>query len=191
MGYSIRVITGDSKSLDLGSNPSVPTMENITTQAGVFRISFIDGKEYIGTANNIQKKISKLGGFLKDKGEYEIHIEETADSFTDKELSALELKYIKQYNTEEPNGYNKALTKAKPKEPDDYVHYNRMKFYFYQPGKDTYHVSIFYYPTDLVYFDIPEGETLKTMIESGKIYMSNSEELIKNIMQKWIQSKKD
>lgn len=166
-------------------------MENITTQAGVFRISFENGKEYIGTANNIQKKISKLGGFLKDKGEYKIHIEETADSFTDKELSALEVKYIKQYNTEEPNGYNKALTKAKPKEPDDYVHYNRMKFYFYQPGKDTYLTSIFYYPVDIDYFDIPEGETLKTMIESGKIYMSNSEELIKNIMQKWTQSKKD
>ena len=107
----------------------------MTKQAGVFRISFEDGKEYIGTANNIQKKISKLGGFLKDKGEYEIHIEETADSFTDKELSALELKYIKQYNTEEPNGYNKALTKAKPKEPDDYVHYIIQDIIFINPAK--------------------------------------------------------
>ena len=166
-------------------------INDLTKQAGVFRISFEDGKEYIGTANNIQKKISKLGGFLKDKGEYEIHIEETADSFTDKELSALELKYIKKYNTEEPNGYNKALTKSKPKEPDDYVHYNRMKFYFYQLGKDTYYVSIHYYPIDSDYFDIPEGETLKTMIESGKIYMSNSEDLIKKIMLKWINLKKD
>lgn len=166
-------------------------MENLTTQAGVFRISFIDGKEYIGTANNIQKKISKLGGFLKDKGEYEIHIEETADSFTDKELSALELKYIKKYNTEEPNGHNKALTKAKPKEPDDYVHYNWTRFYFYQPGKDTYLCSIQYYPVDIDYFNIPEGETLKTMIESGKVYMSSSEDLIKKIIQKWKQSKKD
>lgn len=166
-------------------------MKNITKQAGVFRISFTDGKEYIGTANNIQKKISKLGGFLKDKGSYEIHIEETADSFTDKELSALELKYIKQYNTEEPNGYNKALTKAKPKEPDDYVHYNYTRYYFYQPGKDTYLMSIHYYPIDLDYFDIPEGETLKTMIESGKIYMSNSEDLIKKIMLQWKSLKKD
>ena len=166
-------------------------MENITTQAGVFRISFEDGKEYIGTANNIQKKISKLGGFLKDKGEYKIHIEETADSFTDKELSALELKYIRQYNTEEPNGYNKALTKAKPKEPDDYIHYNRMKFYFYQPGNDTYLCSIHYYPLEIEYFDMPKGETLKTMIESGKIYMSTDEELIKNKLIEWKNLKKD
>lgn len=166
-------------------------MENMTTQAGVFRISFENGKEYIGTANNIQKKISKLGGFLKDKGKYEIHIEETADSFTDKELSSLELKYIKQYNTEEPYGYNKASTKAKPKEPDDYVHYNRMKFYFYQPGKETYLISQFYYPIEIEYFDIPKGETLKTMIESGKIYMSKDEEIIKNKLIEWKNLKQD
>ena len=166
-------------------------MENITTQSGVFRISFEDGKEYICNANNIQKKISKLSGFFKDKGEYEIHIEETADSFTDKELSALELKYIKKYNTEEPNGYNKALTKAKPKEPDDYIHYNRMKFYFYQPGKETYLISQFYYPIEIEYFDIPKGETLKTMIESRKIYMSKDEEIIKNIVIKWKSLKQD
>ena len=126
-----------------------------------------------------------------DKGEYKIHIEETADSFTDKELSALELKYIRQYNTEEPNGYNKALTKAKPKEPDDYIHYNRMKFYFYQPGKDTYMVSPFYYPLEIEYFDIPKGETLKTMIESGRIYMSKNEELIKNKLIEWKNLKQD
>jgi hypothetical protein len=166
-------------------------MENITTQAGVFRISFVDGKEYIGTANNIQKKISKLSGFFKGKGEYEIHIEETEEFFTDKELSALELKYIKQYNTEEPNGYNKALTKAKPKEPDDYVHYNYTRYYFYQPGKDTYLMSIQYYPVDGGHFDIPEGETLKTMIESGKIYMSKDEELIKNKLIEWKNLKQD
>ena len=162
-----------------------------TTQAGVFRISFEDGKEYIGTANNIQKKISKLSGFFKGKGEYEIHIEETADSFTDKELSALELKYIKQYNTEEPNGYNKALTKAKPKEPDDYVHYKYTMYYFYQQGKETYLISQFYYPIEIGYFDIPKGETLKTMIESGKIYMSKDEEIIKNKLIEWKNLKQD
>jgi hypothetical protein len=53
-------------------------------------------------------------------------------------------------------------------------------------------MSIHYYPLDArLHFDIPEGETLKTMIESGKIYMSNSEDLIKKIMQKWINLKKD
>ena len=56
-----------------------------------------------------------------------------------------------------------------------------MKFYFYQPGKDTYFESIYYYPLELDYFDIPKGETLKTMIESGKIYMSNNEEMIKKL----------
>lgn len=66
-----------------------------------------------------------------------------------------------------------------------------MKFYFYQPGKDTYLESQYYYPIELEYFDIPKGETLKTMIQSGKIYMSKSEDLIKKIMQKWINSKKD
>lgn len=62
---------------------------------------------------------------------------------------------------------------------------NYMKFYFYQPGKDTYLVSSQYYPIDIDYFDIPKGETIKTMIESGKLFMSNSEELIKKIMIQW------
>lgn len=170
----------------------------ILNKPGVIRLhNKNENKSLIIVASDVEKKIQKINKKKEyDLNIYDIYIEEyieAIDNYSElnRKLKDLELKYIKQYNTEEPNGYNKALTKAKPKEPDDYVHYNRMKFYFYQPGKDTYHVSIFYYPTDLVYFDIPEGETLKTMIESGKIYMSNSEELIKNIMQKWIQLKKD
>ena len=163
-------------------------INDLTKQAGVFRISFVDGKEYIGTANNIQKKISKLSGFLKDKGNYEIHIEETADSFTDKELSALELKYIKQYNTEEPNGYNKAFTKAKPKpkEEDNFISYKR--FYFYQKGRESYLVSAQYYPSDCPYFNL-NGHTLKELIEEGEIYMSDNEETIKQIL--WKHLKQD
>ena len=66
-----------------------------------------------------------------------------------------------------------------------------MKFYFYQPGKDTYFESIYYYPIELEYFNIPEGETLKTMIESGRIIMSNSEEMIKKTMEMWKDYYKD
>ena len=157
-----------------------------------------ENKSLIIVASDVEKKIQKINKRKEyDLSIYDIYIEEYIDAIDDyselnRNLKDLELKYIKQYNTEEPNGYNKALTKAKPKEPDDYVHYNYTKYYFYQPGKDTYLVSIYYYPLDArLHFDIPEGETLKTMIESGKIYMSKSEELIKNIMQKWIQLKKD
>lgn len=166
-------------------------MENTTTKAGVFRLQFNDGKEYIATANNIQKKLKKLGGFLKDKGSYKVFIEEENDFYTDKELSALETKYIQKYNTEEPNGYNKPSTKPKPKEEDTYVHYKYTQFYFYQPGKETYLISQFYYPIEIEYFDIPKGETLKTMIESGKIYMSKDEEIIKNKLIKWKSLKQD
>lgn len=60
-----------------------------------------------------------------------------------------------------------------------------MKFYFYQPGKETYLESQYYYPIELEYFDIPDGETLKTMIESGKIFMSNNEDMIKKIIETW------
>lgn len=54
-----------------------------------------------------------------------------------------------------------------------------MTFYFYQKGKETYLASEEYYPTNNEYFDIPEGETIKTLIEQGKIIMSNSKDLIK------------
>ena len=60
-----------------------------------------------------------------------------------------------------------------------------MKFYFYQLGKETYLESQYYYPIELEYFDIPDGETLKTMIESGKIFMSNNEDMIKKIIETW------
>jgi hypothetical protein len=40
-----------------------------------------------------------------------------------------------------------------------------MTFYFYQQGKETYLASEEYYPTNNEYFDIPEGETIKTLIE--------------------------
>ena len=40
-----------------------------------------------------------------------------------------------------------------------------MTFYFYQKGKETYLASEEYYPTNSEYFDIPEGETIKTLIE--------------------------
>lgn len=53
-----------------------------------------------------------------------------------------------------------------------------MTFYFYQKGKETYLASEEYYPTNNEYFDIPEGETIKTLIEQGKIIMSNSKDLI-------------
>lgn len=53
-----------------------------------------------------------------------------------------------------------------------------MTFYFYQKGKETYLASEEYYPTNSEYFDIPEGETIKTLIEQGKIIMSNSKDLI-------------
>lgn len=53
-----------------------------------------------------------------------------------------------------------------------------MTFYFYQKGKETYFASEKYYPTNDEYFDIPEGETIKTLIEQGKIIMSNSKDLI-------------
>lgn len=53
-----------------------------------------------------------------------------------------------------------------------------MTFYFYQKGKETYLASEEYYPIDNEYFDIPEGETIKTLIEQGKIIMSNSKDLI-------------
>ena len=53
-----------------------------------------------------------------------------------------------------------------------------MIFYFYQQGKETYLASEEYYPTNNEYFDIPEGETIKTLIEQGKIIMSNSKDLI-------------
>lgn len=53
-----------------------------------------------------------------------------------------------------------------------------MTFYFYQQGKETYLTSEEYYPINNKYFDIPEGETIKTLIEQGKIIMSNSKDLI-------------
>jgi hypothetical protein len=53
-----------------------------------------------------------------------------------------------------------------------------MTFYFYQKGKETYLTSEEYYPINNEYFDIPEGETIKTLIEQGKIIMSNSKDLI-------------
>lgn len=53
-----------------------------------------------------------------------------------------------------------------------------MTFYFYQQGKETYLASEEYYPTNNEYFDIPEGETIKTLIEQGKIIISNSKDLI-------------
>ena len=56
-----------------------------------------------------------------------------------------------------------------------------MTFYFYQQGKETYLASEEYYPINDEYFDIPEGETIKTLIEQGKIIMSNSKDLIEKI----------
>ena len=53
-----------------------------------------------------------------------------------------------------------------------------MTFYFYQQGKETYLTSEEYYPINNEYFDIPEGETIKTLIEQGKIIMSNNKDLI-------------
>lgn len=57
-----------------------------------------------------------------------------------------------------------------------------MKFYFYQKGKDSYLESEVYYPQDNEYFNIPEGETLKTLIEKNNVYMSNDIFLIKKII---------
>jgi Asp-tRNA(Asn)/Glu-tRNA(Gln) amidotransferase B subunit len=83
---------------------------------------------------------------------------------------------------------NKSFKKHDPN--DNYVN-NIIKFYFYQQGKETYLISQFYYPIEIGYFDIPKGETLKTMIESGKIYMSKDEELIKNKLIEWKNLKQD
>ena len=188
LGYSIVVITGDSKSLELGSNPGTPTMIELNNKAGVFRLTFADNKEYIVTAMNMQKKFKKLSGFLKDKELINVSVEEEFDSITDKELSNLEEYYIKKYNTEEPNGYNKAFTKAKPKpkEEDNFICYKR--FYFYQKGKETYLVSAQYYPNDCPYFNL-NGHTLKELIEDEEIYMSDNEEIIKQIL--WKHLKQD
>lgn len=156
-----------------------------------------ENKSLIIVASDVEKKIQKINKRKEyDLSIYDLYIEEYIDVIDDyselnRNLKDLELKYIKQYNTEEPNGYNKALTKAKPKEPDDYVHYKYTKYYFYQPGKEVYLVSPFYYPIEIEYFDIPKGETLKTMIESGKIYMSKDEEIIKNKLIKWKSLKQD
>lgn len=57
-----------------------------------------------------------------------------------------------------------------------------MKFYFYQKGKDSYLESEVYYPQDNEYFNIPEEETLKTLIEKREILMSNSKDLIKKFI---------
>lgn len=188
MGYSIVVITGDSKSLELGSNPGTPTMIELNNKAGVFKLTFADNKEYVVTAMNMQKKFKKLSGFLKDKELINVSVEEEFDSITDKELSNLEEYYIKKYNTEEPNGYNKAFTKAqpKPKEEDNFISYKR--FYFYQKGRESYLVSPQYYPSDCPYFNL-NGYTLKELIEEGEIYMSDNEETIKQIL--WKHLKQD
>lgn len=60
-----------------------------------------------------------------------------------------------------------------------------MKFYFYQPGKDTYLISDEYYPSNNLYFDIPDGYTIKMLIEEGKVFMSNSEDMIKKVLEQW------
>ena len=57
-----------------------------------------------------------------------------------------------------------------------------MTFYFYQKGKDTYLTSEQYYPIDNEYFDIPEGETIKTLIEQGKIIMSNDRKMLERFI---------
>ena len=134
----------------------------MTTNPGVFKIG-----NKIYTANNIKKKLDRMKINYDDV----IILEEiVSGDNVDNQLSNLESKYI-------------TLKQKKDFTDDDFKFPN--KYYFYQPIKDTYLVSVFYYPIDCDYFDIPEGETLKTMIESGKIYMSNNEDMIKKIMEIW------
>ena len=135
----------------------------MTTNPGVFKIG-----DKIYTATNIKKKLDRM---KVDYSDVVILEEIECEGNIDKQLSRLESKYI-------------TVKQKKDSNDDDFKFPN--KYYFYQPIKDTYLVSVFYYPIDCEYFDIPDGETLKTMIESGKIYMSNNEEMIKKIMNNYI-----
>ena len=88
---------------------------------GIYRIVFPNGKYYIGQSNNLIKRrqdylhwqtrsISQTivyRAFLKygfNIDMFEIIIEN--DTLTQDDLNNLEIKYIKQYNSIFPNGYN-------------------------------------------------------------------------------------
>lgn len=88
---------------------------------GIYKITFPDGKCYIGQSINLKRRLSDykhlrckkqkaVYGALLKFGVNSIKIEiieqfETTDDITDK-LNKLEIKYIKEFNSIYPNGYN-------------------------------------------------------------------------------------
>lgn len=90
----------------------------MATNNVIYRIScLIDGKSYIGKAKNLEKRIkmhkrnvgkvkSPLYSAIQSRGwdQFTIEIICIADSY--EELDALEVKFIKEYSSLYPNGYN-------------------------------------------------------------------------------------